>query len=215
MKKFLKYLLLCLIAIVLVFVLFYKFWFLRQPARHVPHDNHVFVSPANGKVVSVTSWNKDYLAVTKGKYGLINVWAADVDTSGYMVSIQMDPTHVHYQRSPIDAKIISHSHIKGSFNNALGSDNPYGIRFENEHNEILIQANDSSRYKIIQIAGFMARRIEDYVKPDQDVKQGDVIGLIKLGSQVTVILPHNTKVNVQVGQTVIDGETVIGDITAK
>jgi hypothetical protein len=43
----------------------------------------------------------------------------------------------------------------GSFNNALGSDNPYGIRFENEHNEILIEGKDSSRYKIIQIAGFV------------------------------------------------------------
>jgi phosphatidylserine decarboxylase len=215
MKKFIKYLLITLVALVLVLGLFYRFWFLRQPERHVPHDNHVFISPANGKVVSITKWDKDYLNITKGKYGLINVWAADVDTSGYMVSIQMDPTHVHYQRAPLDAKIISHAHSKGSFNNALGSDNPYGIRFENEHNEILIQANDSSRYKIIQIAGFVARRIEDYVKPDQDVKQGDVIGLIKLGSQVTVILPHNTKVNCKIGETVTDGESVIGEITGK
>src|SRR4051812_46234533 len=125
MKKFIRYLLLFLIAIVLFCALFYKFWFLRQPARHMPHDNHSFISPANGKVVSITTWDKDYLAVTKGKYGLINVWAADVDSEGYMVSIQMDPTHVHYQRAPIDAKIISHMHTKGSFNNALESDNPY------------------------------------------------------------------------------------------
>ena len=212
MKKIVKYLLFVLIAVTVFCAGFYKFWFLRQPARNVPHNNHIFVSPANGKVVSLTSWNKDYLAVTKGKYGLINTWAADVDTAGYMVSIQMDPTHVHYQRAPLDAKIISHRHVSGSFNNALGSDNPYGIRFENEHNEILIQANDSSRYKIIQIAGFMARRIEDYVQPDQNVKQGDVIGLIKLGSQVTVILPHNTVIKTKLGETVTDGETVIAEI---
>lgn len=215
MKKFLKYLLVLVVAIVLFCGLFYKFWFLRQPARNVPHDSHLFISPANGVVVSITRWDKDYLAVTKGKYGLITTWANDVDTAGYMVSIQMDPTHVHYQRAPLDAKIMAHQHAKGSFNNALKSDNPYGIRFENEHNEILIQTADSNRYKIIQIAGFVARRIEDYVVPGQDVKQGDVIGLIKLGSQVTVIFPHNTHINTRIGETVTDGESVLGEVTAK
>ena len=212
MKKIIKYISIALLTVVLVCAGFYKIWFLRQPPRHIPHDSHLFVSPANGKVVSITHWDKDYLAITKEKYGLINVWAADVDTAGTMISIQMDPTHVHYQRAPIDCKIITHRHVSGSFNNALGSDNPYGIRFENEHNEILIQAKDSSKYKIIQIAGFLARRIEDYVEPGQTEKQGDVIGLIKLGSQVTIILPHNAKVSAQIGETVIDGESVLGNL---
>ena len=212
MKKILKYILISLAAVVLFCAGFYKFWFLRQPERNVPHDSHLFVSPANGVVVSVTHWDKAFLAITKEKYGLINVWAADVDTAGTMISIQMDPTHVHYQRSPIDCKILSHIHSSGSYNNALGSDNPYGIRFENEHNEILIQAADSSRYKLVQIAGFVARRIEDYVQPGQVEKQGDVIGLIKLGSQVTVILPHTVKVSAKVGETVTDGESVLGNM---
>ena len=212
MKKFIRYLFILLVAVVVFCALFYKFWFLHQPARHVPHDNHVFISPANGKVVSVTRWDRDMLNITKGKYGLINVWAEDVDTSGYMVSIQMDPTHVHYQRAPLDSRIIWHKHTKGSFDNALLSDNPYGIRFQNEHNEILIQTADSSRYKIVQIAGFVARRIEDYIQPGQEVRQGDVIGLIKLGSQVTVIFPNNTKITTNVGETVIDGESVLGEI---
>lgn len=213
--KLLKYIFFSLLVIIISCALFYKFWFLRQPVRHVPHNKHVFVSPANGKIVSITTWNQSYLAITKQQYGLIKVWAQDVDTAGYMISIQMDPTHVHYQRSPVYGQVISHKHSTGSFNNAMGSDNPYGIRFENEHNEILLQTEDSSRYKIVQIAGFLARRIEDYVKPGQQVKQGDVIGLIKLGSQVTVILPHNTHIETKVGETVIDGESVLGDINSR
>jgi phosphatidylserine decarboxylase len=210
----------CLFTVVAMFIFcagFYKFWFLRQPARHTQHDNHLFISPANGKIVSITTWNKAYLAITKAQYGLITVWANDVDTAGYMISIQMDPTHVHYQRSPLDGEIITHKHSTGSFDNALGSDNPYGIRFENEHNEILIQTADSSRYKIVQIAGFVARRIVDYVQPGQQVKQGDVIGLIKLGSQVTVVLPHNVRLNpeMKIGMTVVDGETVLADVNSR
>ena len=203
------------LAVAVFCVAFYNFWFLRQPARHVPHDSHLFVSPANGKVVSITSWSKDYLNITKAKYGLITVWAADVDTSGYMISIQMDPTHVHFQRSPLDARVIWHKHSHGNFNNALAASNEYGIRFENEHNEILLETPDSNRYKIIQIAGFLARRIEDYVEPNQKLVQGDVIGLIKFGSQVTVILPHNTKIDARIGETVIDGESVLGEILNK
>jgi phosphatidylserine decarboxylase len=212
--KFLKYSFYTLLTVVILCAGFYKFWFLRLPERHVPHDTHLFVSPANGKIVSITHWDQDYLKITKEKYGLISVWSADVDTAGYMVSIQMDPTHVHYQKAPVDATILSHLHSAGNFNNALGSDNPYGIRFENEHNEILIQTADGSKYKIIQIAGFMARRIIDYVQPGQLVKQGDVIGLIRLGSQVTVILPHTAMLNpdIKIGQTVIDGETVLGNL---
>ena len=61
----------------------------------------------------------------------------------------------------------------------------------------------------------MARRIVDFIQPNQQVKQGDVIGLIKLGSQVTVILPHNVKVDATVGETVIDGESVLGEVNAK
>ena len=212
MKRILKYTLISLAAVILFCAGFYKIWFLRQPERHIPHDNHLFISPANGVVVSVTHWDNAYLAITKEKYGLINVWAADVDTAGTMVSIQMDPTHVHYQRSPLDCRVLAHKHSTGNFNNALQSDNPYGIRFENEHNEILIQGADSSKYKIVQIAGFVARRIEDYVKPGQAEKQGEIIGLIKLGSQVTVILPHNVKVSAKVGETVIDGESVLGNM---
>ena len=203
------------VGLVVVMLLFYRFWFLRQPERHIPHDSHFIISPANGRVVSITHWDQQSLAVTKGEYGLINVWTADVDTAGYMVSIQMDPTHVHYQRSPLDARVLSHRHSSGSFNNALGASNKYGIRFENEHNEILLQTADSSRYKLVQIAGFLARRIEDYIQPEQEVHQGDVVGLIKLGSQVTVILPHNVNINTQVGETVIDGESVLGLVRAR
>jgi phosphatidylserine decarboxylase len=210
--KFIKYLGFTVSVLVLLCVGFYKFWFLRQPARQVPHNQHQFISPANGVVVSVTHWDSSFLAVTKEKYGQVNLWTSDVDTAGTMISIQMDPTHVHYQRSPVDATILAHTHTAGDYHNALGADNLYGIRFENEHNEILLQSTDSLKYKIVQIAGFLARRIEDYIQPQQRVQQGDVIGLIKFGSQVTIILPHQVQVKAAVGSTVIDGESVLGEM---
>ena len=207
--KLLKYLLSTFLILVIAFLAFYKFWFLRLPDRKIPHDSHVFVSPANGTIVSVSSWNKESLVVTKEQFGAINVWTKDVDSAGYMISIQMDPTNVHYQRAPMDGKFISKVYTKGSFNNAVQMSNEYGIRFENEHNEILLETPRGTKYKVVQIAGFLARRIEDYLQPNQTLKQGDVIGLIKFGSQITVLLPHTAHVQAKKGDVVIDGESVL------
>ena len=198
-------------AVLVLFLIFYRVWFLRQPERNIPGNENVFVSPANGKVVSVREWNEAVLQECKGDLGVINVWTKDVDTAGTIISIQMNPMNVHYQRAPTGGKVISKQYSEGLFNNAVTMCNDYGIRFENEHNEILMQTTSGKNYKVIQIAGFLARRIEDYVAPEQTLKQGEVIGLIKLGSQVTVILPRGIRPTVKVGDKTIDGETVIAE----
>ena len=193
----------------LVLISYYYFWFLRLPQRNIPADNSLFVSPANGVIGSVTYWNADTIRILKEKYGVIDVWTRDVDTAGWLIAIVMDPTNVHFQRSPVDAKVVNKHHQAGSFHNAVANENPLNLRFENEHREILFQGTDGRYFKTVQIAGFLARRIEDFVVPDQQLNQGEVFGLIKLGSQVAVILPHNYTPQVVPGQVVTDGETVI------
>lgn len=211
--KFLLRLFLWVNIIFLFLIAYYRFWFLRQPDRKIPYDEHIFVSPANGKVVSIRPWNSQTLTVTKESFGAINVWTQDVDTSGIILSIQLNVANVHYQRAPTSGRLLSEKYVTGSFNNAVSMSNEYGIRFENEHNELLFETLGGKKYKVIQIAGFVARRIEDYVQPQQLVRQGEVLGLIKLGSQVTLILPHNVKVAVKEGDSVVDGETALGLIT--
>ena len=210
--KWFKRILYFVIVTGILLTAYYKFWFLRQTERNIPHSNQVFVSPANGKIVCVKKWNSESLVVTKEQFGAINVWTKDVDTAGTIVSIQMDVTNVHYQRAPMDGKVVSEKYVKGSFHNAVSMSNEYGIRFENEHNEFLMETPTGEKYKVIQIAGLLARRIVDYTHQGEEVKQGDIIGLIKLGSQVTVIFPHDVKVDVKPGETVIDGESVLAQV---
>lgn len=196
-------------ALCIACVLYYRIWFLRQPERHIPNNQHEFISPANGTVVSIRHWDEASVVETKADDGAIKVWTRDVDTAGYIVSIQMNVTNVHFQRAPVAAKLLSKTYTRGSFHNAVRMSNEYGIRFENEHNEMLFETAEGKKFKVIQIAGFLARRIEDYLSQNQDVAQGDVIGLIKLGSQVTVILPHDAEITAKVGETVTDGESVL------
>lgn len=210
-KKLLKKLVLIFLAFVVISLAYYQFWFLRLPDRQVPNDAQAFISPANGKVVTVLHWTTDSLAWEKDA-GVVQVMTKDVDSSGWLIAIEMDVTNVHYQRAPMDARFLSNNYVHGQFNNALVQTNRFGLRLENERNDMLFETTNGLKFKVVQVAGLLARRIEDFVEPSQQVKAGEVIGLIKLGSQVGVILPENTVPNVEIGETVTDGETILAKI---
>ena len=91
--KLLKKIAILLIIIVLFCLTFYRVWFLRCPKRNIPQITNTIVSPANGEVVSITKFDKQWMDVTKEKFGVIHLWTTDVDTAGYIISIQMNPTH--------------------------------------------------------------------------------------------------------------------------
>jgi phosphatidylserine decarboxylase len=63
---------------------------------------------------------------------------------------------------------------------------------------------------VVQIAGFIARRIVCYVKAGDRLKMGEIIGLIRFGSRVDLYLPANVKPTVRVGQHVKGGESIVG-----
>lgn len=81
--------------------------------------------------------------------------------------------------------------------------------FQNEYHSMLFETPEKYQFRVIQIAGFVARRIVDFLDPGQAVQQGENIWLIKLWSQVSIILDKNFEVTAEVGDTVIDGETVL------
>ncbi len=80
---------------------------------------------------------------------------------------------------------------------------------QNEYNAMLFESNNWVRYRIIQIAWAMARRIVSFVDIDDEVAQWDVIWLIKFWSQVTIIFDSNVEVVAKIWDKVIDGETVL------
>ncbi|MBT3408155.1 phosphatidylserine decarboxylase [Candidatus Woesearchaeota archaeon] len=188
------------------FLLFWKFWFLRDPNRVIPKGNNI-ISPADGKVIKILKLDSkviDKLKIEKGLFGKILTIAKDVKNAGYLISIFMTPFDVHVQRAPVNGKIANVKYTKGKFMAANSVNALY-----NENNEILIEGNET--VKVIQIAGFIARRIECFVKKGEDVKKGEKIGRINLGSQVTVIVPKNIEIKVKKGDQVKAGETILAD----
>jgi len=86
-------------------------------------------------------------------------------------------------------------------------------RPENENNQILIKTNIGSM-KVIQIAGFIARRIVCFVKKSQNIKKGQKLGLIKLGSQVCLIMPDvkGMELKIKKGDKLKAGETIVASL---
>jgi phosphatidylserine decarboxylase len=82
---------------------------------------------------------------------------------------------------------------------------------ENERHTVVYK-NHSGELLVKQIAGAVARRIVNYLKPGQKVEQGAEMGFIKFGSRVDVLLPLNAKVNVKIGDAIQGGVTVLATL---
>jgi len=199
------------VLVFVLFFLFYRFVFLRDPGREIPSGNNI-VSPADGKIIKILKLDDiDNVNIEKGLVGKINALVPDNCRKGYLINIMMDLFNVHVQRAPLDGRVLSVKHTDGGFKNAV-----YGSRFKNalsnEKNEILVENDKIGRFKVIQIAGFLARRIECFVKDKQKINKGGRIGRILLGSQVSLILPGGVELFAREGDKVKAGETVLGKL---
>jgi phosphatidylserine decarboxylase len=82
--------------------------------------------------------------------------------------------------------------------------------FLNEQNALILETEDRFKILLIQIAGYVARRIVCYPKPGDPLKKGQIFGLIRFGSRVDLYLPVDVAPAVRVGQHVKGGESIIG-----
>ena len=83
---------------------------------------------------------------------------------------------------------------------------------ENERNYFKIKSKkNNEEIIIVQIAGLIARRIVCEVEKNQNLNQGDRIGMIRFGSRVDVYF-KNKKALAKVGQNLIAGESLIAKI---
>ena len=66
--------------------------------------------------------------------------------------------------------------------------------------------------KVKQIAGLIARRILCYANTDSKMKKGERLGFIRFGSRTDLLMPKKYNIQVKLGQKVIGGETIIGNL---
>ena len=182
-----------LILIVAV-ILFLTLNFFRDPDRKIPSQKGIIVSPADGKVICVKE----------------NVSNSFVGDSCNQISIFMSPLNVHVNRIPISGKVNHLKYYEGKFIAAFedkASEN-------NERMEIGIVSN-YGKILFTQIAGFLARRIVNDLKINDDVTIGKRFGMIKFGSRVDVFVPGNWSPVVKLNDNASAGETILFELKDK
>jgi phosphatidylserine decarboxylase len=189
--------------------------FYRDPERRPPSRNDAVVSPADGEVVYVRTSHGGRLPVaTKhGRdYELIELTKTPLRTQEVVVvGIAMSFLDVHVNRSPIAGRVALRRHFPGRF----GSLGRPEMVFENERATTVIE-RDGLEVAVVQIASRLVRQIAGFVEPGDDVDLGQRIGVIRLGSQVDVVLPKlpGLEVDVRPGDRVRAGESVLASLPA-
>lgn len=173
-----------------IFLTLFIAFFFRNPKRKIPALQNAILSPADGKVIYVGEYEEDRFLKEKA----------------LKVSIFMSLFSVHLNRSPASGKVIRTSYNPGKFFVA----NAEKSSLLNEQNAFILETEDRLRILLIQIAGFVARRIVCYAKAGDILKRGEIFGLIRFGSRVDLYLPLTVNPVVRVGQKVKGGESIIG-----
>ncbi|ANU08267.1 phosphatidylserine decarboxylase [Paraurantiacibacter namhicola] len=180
------------------------FAFFRDPERVVPQDDRLILSPADGLVTQI-----EQVPPPPELQGPGNLGDAGLGTEpATRISIFMSVFDVHINRSPVSGTVQRVVYIPGRFMNA----DLDKASEENERQHVLVKRPDGTNIGFTQIAGLIARRIVPFIKPGDMVAAGQRVGLIRFGSRVDVYLPRGTGSSVLLGQRVIAGETVLGEL---
>ena len=167
------------------------YYFFRDPDRYSINDDRYLVSPADGEIIKVEEVDGPKELGLEGR-------------KFKKISIFMNVFDCHVNRTPCSGKIDEILYKPGKFLNASLDK----ASEDNERNYYKIKNNDGEDIIVVQIAGLVARRIVCESEKDQELKQGDRIGMIRFGSRADVYY-ENYEPLVQIGQTAVAGETLL------
>ena len=183
------------IIIILYFIsgilLIFSCNFFRDPIRECSSDELSILSPADGKIIRIDQVDDD-----------------EVGNNSSRISIFLNVFNVHVNRIPLTAQVKKVIYKKGNFIAAYD----HKASDENERTNILFSA-DNFNFRVLQIAGLIARRIHCYDEVDKEMIKGDRLGFIMFGSRTDIIFPNSIEVKVKIGEKVKGGETIIGKLS--
>ena len=179
------------LGLILIVITIWVYYFFRDPERYSIDNDSYLVSPADGLITDISERSGPE------ELRLENI-------SFTRVSVFMNVFNCHVNRVPSSGKVEEIYYKPGKFLNASLDK----ASEENERNYFKIKLKDGEEIVIVQIAGLITRRIVCEVEQDQDLKQGDRIGMIRFGSRVDIYF-KNKKVLAKIGQNVVAGESLI------
>lgn len=166
--------------------------FFRDPERFAARTDGVVISGADGKVTDISDTE------IPGAPGI----------RFRRVAVFMSPLNVHVNRAPVGGEVLRVEHTPGEFRAAFRDD----ASERNERNLILFADAAGRRYGMMQVAGYLARRIVCRLRIHDRIEPGQRIGLIMFGSRVDHYFALEFKVSVAIGDRVRAGESILAEL---
>ena len=167
------------------------YYFFRDPERVIIEDDNYLVSPADGEVIKVEEVDgPKELGLENKKFNKISIF--------------MNVFDCHVNRTPCKGQIEEILYKPGKFFNASLDK----ASEDNERNYYKIKDVHGNEIIVVQIAGLIARRIICESNKNQELTQGERIGMIRFGSRADLYF-ENYETLVKVGQKTIAGETLL------
>ena len=172
----------------------FTFYFFRDPDALVPTGKNLVLAPGHGRVDTIDSTTEpDFIGGECRR-----------------ISIFLSVFNVHVQNAPLTGRVAFFKHSPGQYLNAMSAD----CARHNENVLVGIEAVEPAGTKIgvRLIAGLIARRIVPWIAQNDLVQRGERISLIQFGSRVEVYLPLNARIKVQLGESVVGGESILAEL---
>lgn len=169
------------VLIINTIIFIYLLFFYRYKDIDVINNESLIISPCSGKIIKIE----------------------DLGDSN-KIYIFLSPMDNHTQIIPYSGKIVRYERIKGEdfvaykINENDKKRNRFITEIETEFGNI----------EIIQNTGILAKRIKNYFKLGDNVKKGDLLGIIKFGSRVDIKIPKSFDLNVFVNQKIKIGDKI-------
>jgi len=161
--------------------------FFRNPRRTFDGDSDVVLAAADGRILRVDEIDDPELG--GGRVQRIVTF--------------LSVFNVHVQRSPVAGEVITARFREGA---KVAAFRPQAGEV-NEQRLTVIRVSADEVVGVRQIAGLVARRVVGYLERGAQVERGDLLGVIKFGSRVDLLLPLDYKIEVTVGDRVRTGST--------
>ena len=165
--------------------------FFRYPEREVNKGENYILSTADGKIVAIEETIEEEYFKEKR----------------LLVSIFMSPLDVHINWYPFNGKVKYVKYHPGKY---LVAYHPKSSE-KNERNSIVVEKEKGKNILIRQVAGFVARKIVNYAKVNDDARQGAEFGIIRFGSRIDFYLPLDVDLKVKMNEKVRARRTVIAE----
>ena len=204
-------------------------WFFRNPPREPPAEAGL-LSPADGTVVYVkrAAPGEPVIVIKEGLAARVeDILREDGEREKLVIGVFMSPFDVHYNRAPFAARVEAvkrHPALGGNLHmgamhwrSLLGLEPRYAGSMHIVQNERLV-TRFAGEYRgaalqayVVQIGALTVRGIDSYFAPGAHVARGETFGMIRVGSQVDLVMPwrEGFEVLVKPGDVVRAGETIL------